>query len=100
MGNLFLEFEILLKFHVIYIFYNFFAYQETRPHKIWWKESKQFTHWDLIERVVWDTDLKMRDRKNLFSYYMTYKTFIYLARKLEPFIKFKVTMFDRAPLEL
>jgi len=42
----------------------------------------------------------MRDKKKLSAYYMTYRTFIYLVRKLEPFVKFKVTMFDRAPLEL
>jgi hypothetical protein len=47
-----------------------------------------------------NANLEMRDKKKLSAYYMTYRTFIYLVRKLEPFVKFKVTMFDRAPLEL
>ncbi len=38
-------------------------------------------------------------QKILSTYYMTYKTFIYLVRKLEPFVKFKVNMFDKATLK-
>jgi hypothetical protein len=64
------------------------------------KRLNKFTHWDLIKRVIWHINLEMRARKHLSAYYMTYKTFIYLVRKLEPFVKFEVTMFDRAPLEL
>jgi hypothetical protein len=30
---------------------------------------------------------------------MTYGTFIYLVRELEPFVKFRATMFVKAPLK-
>jgi hypothetical protein len=36
------------------------SYQEIRPCKIWWKEIRQSTYWDLIERVVWHMSLEMR----------------------------------------
>jgi hypothetical protein len=61
------------------------------------KESKQFTHWDLI-KDVWHTSLEMKDIKYLFAYCMTYGIFIYLVIKLEPFIKFRAIMFVKAPL--
>jgi hypothetical protein len=41
----------------------------------------------------------MKDKKYLFKHRMTYGTFMYLVRKLEPFVKFKVIMFVRAPLK-
>ncbi len=41
----------------------------------------------------------MKDRKYLFEHCMTYGTFMYLVRKLEPFVKSKVIMFVRAPLK-
>ncbi len=56
--NLLLKFEVPLIFQVMPIIFSFLAYQESKPHKIWWKKPRQFTHWDLIERVVWHTNLK------------------------------------------
>jgi hypothetical protein len=75
------------------------VYQEIRPYKIWWKEPKQSTHWDLIE-VVWHNNLGTKERKYLSTYSMTFEIFMYFVRKLEPFFKFKAIMFIRAPLEL
>jgi hypothetical protein len=62
--------------------------------------SSPTTHWDLIKGVVWHTNLEMKDPKYLFAYRMIHRTFMYLVRELEPFVKSKVTMFVRAPLEL
>jgi hypothetical protein len=72
--------------------------KKTRPHRIWWKEPKQSTHWDLIG-VIWHTNLEMKDRKYLFARCMTYGTFMYLVKKLKHFVKSKVIMFVKAPLE-
>jgi hypothetical protein len=44
------------------IIFSLLAYQEIRPHRTWWKKPKQSTHWDLI-KVVWHTNLEMRDKK-------------------------------------
>lgn len=43
---LFLKFEVSLFFHVMQFFFLFFlfAYEEIRPHRIWWKELRQSTH--------------------------------------------------------
>ncbi len=98
--NLFVKFEITFIFLCnVKFFFGLLVYQEIRPYKIWWKEPKQSTHWDLIE-VVWHNNLEMKDRKYLFAYCMTFWIFTYLVRKLEPFVKFRATMFIRAPLEL
>ncbi len=61
---------------------------------------RQSTHWDLIEGIVWLTNLEMKDRICLFTYSMTYGTFMYLVRKLESFVKSKATMFVKTPLKL
>jgi hypothetical protein len=42
----------------------------------------------------------MKDRKYLSTYHTTYGIFMYLVRKLKPFVKFKATLFTKAPLEL
>ncbi len=42
----------------------------------------------------------MRDQKYLFAYRMIHETFMYLVRKLEPFVNSRAIMFVRAPLEL
>ncbi len=42
----------------------------------------------------------MREIKSLFSYRMTYGTFMYLVRKLESFVKSKATMFLKTSLKL
>ncbi len=78
MSNLFLKFEVPLIFHVMSIIFSLLAYQETKPHRIWWKKPKQSTHWDLI-KVIWDTSLEMRDKKYLFAYRVTCGTFMYLV---------------------
>jgi hypothetical protein len=41
----------------------------------------------------------MRDTKYLSTYRMNDKTFMYLVRELETFVKFRAIMFVRAPLE-
>jgi len=77
--NLFLEFEVPIIFRVMLIIFSLLAYQETKPHRIWWKELKQSTHWDLIE-VVSHTILEMKDKKYVSPYHITYGTFMYLVR--------------------
>jgi len=42
----------------------------------------------------------MRDRKHVSTYHMTYETFMYSVRELEPFVTFRATMFVRAPFKL
>jgi hypothetical protein len=96
--NLFLEFEVRLICRAMLINFSLLVYQGTKPHRIWWKKPKQSTHWDLIG-VVWHTNLEMKDRKYLSTHHTNYGTFMYLVRKLEPFIKSKVIMFVRALLE-
>jgi hypothetical protein len=61
--NLLLEFEVPLIFRVMPIIFSLLAYQESKPHKIWWKEPRQFTNWDLIEKVVWHTNLENEGHK-------------------------------------
>jgi hypothetical protein len=60
----------------------------------------QSTHWDLIEGIVWLTNLEMKDKIYLFTYHTNYGTFMYLVEELKPFVKSKVTMFFNAPLKL
>jgi len=45
------------------IIFSLLAYQESKPHNIWWKEPRQFTNWDLIEKVVWHTNLENEGHK-------------------------------------
>jgi hypothetical protein len=77
--NLFLKFEVPFIFCVVLIIFWLLAYKETKPHRIWWKEPKQSTHWDLI-RIVWHTILEMKDKKYLSTYRITYGTFMFLVR--------------------
>jgi len=42
----------------------------------------------------------MRAKKYLFAYRMIHRTFMYLVRELEPFVKSRAIMFVRATLEL
>jgi hypothetical protein len=53
----------------------------------------------LIDGIVWHTNLKIKDKKYLSTYRMTYEAFMYLVRELEPFVKCRATMFVKAPLE-
>jgi hypothetical protein len=64
MRNLFLKFEVPLISGVMPIIFSLLDYQKTKPHRIWWKEPKQSTHWDIIG-VIWHTILEMRD-KNIY----------------------------------
>jgi hypothetical protein len=64
------------------------------------KMPRQSTHWDLIEGIVWLTNLEMKDKIYLFTCCMTYGTFMYLVKELETFVKSKVTMIVNAPLKL
>jgi hypothetical protein len=98
--NLLLEYEVPLIFCVMPIIFSHLAYQESTPHKIWWKEPIQFTNWDLIERVVWHNNLENEGHKiYILAYCMIDGTFMYLVKELEFFVKFRATMFVRAPLE-
>jgi hypothetical protein len=58
MRNLSSQFETLLFLYVMSLF--FLSSQEIRPWKIWWKETRQPTHWDSIKRVVWHMSLEIR----------------------------------------
>jgi hypothetical protein len=60
--NLFLKFEVPLIFRVVPIVFSLLAYRETKPHRVWWKEPRQSTCWDLII-VIWHTILEMKDKK-------------------------------------
>ncbi len=60
----------------------------------------QSTHWDLIEGIIWLTNLEMKDKIYLFTYCTNYGTLMYLIKELKPFVKSKVTMFVNAPLKL
>ncbi len=53
----------------------------------WWKEPKQYTHWDLVETNVWHTIFEIRDRKFLLCYKMNFETFNNLVLELTPFLQ-------------
>jgi hypothetical protein len=60
---------------------------------------KRATDWDLTKGVAWHTKLEMSDKKYVSTYHMTYETFMYLVRKLEPFVKSRAIMFVKEPFE-
>jgi hypothetical protein len=44
----------------------------------WWKEPRQYTHWDLVETNVWHTTLGIKDWKFLLHYIMNFEALITL----------------------
>ena len=73
---------------------------ESQPGRVWWKEPRQSTQWDIIEGLVWYTSPEMRDRKYLEAYCMSYASFMYLVSKLEPYLQSTSIHFVRTPLEI
>jgi hypothetical protein len=55
------------------------------PPHFWWKEPKQYTHWDLVETNVWHTISEIRDMKFLLHYKMNFEAFNNLVLELTPF---------------
>jgi hypothetical protein len=49
---------------------------EPHPERVWWKEPRQSTQWDIIEGLVWHTSPEMRDRKYMKTYRMSYASFM------------------------
>ena len=73
---------------------------EPHPGRVWWKEPRQSTQWDIIEGLVWHTSPEMRDRKYMEAYRMSYASFMYLVSELEPYLQSTSIHFVRAPLEI
>jgi len=55
------------------------------PPHFWWKKPKQYTHWDLVETNVWHTTPKIKNRKFLLYYRMSFEAFNNLVLELTPF---------------
>jgi len=71
------------------VFPTFLVGVNGRKHSLcfWWKELKQYTHWDLVETNVWRTILEIRGRKFLLCYKMNFETFNNLVLELTPFLE-------------
>jgi hypothetical protein len=44
----------IIKFNIFAMFLANVSGRRHRPH-FWWKEPRQYTHWDLVETNVWHT---------------------------------------------
>ncbi len=58
----------------------FFPIKKLDQCKIWWKEIRQSTYWDLIERVIWHMSSEMRFFFFLIMYYMTWNINVFGER--------------------
>jgi hypothetical protein len=57
------------------------------PSHFWWKELKQYTHWDLVETIVRHTLIEIRDRKFLLHYKISFGAFNNLVLELTHFLQ-------------
>jgi hypothetical protein len=49
--------------------------ERRHPLCFWWKEPRQYAHWELVETNVWHTTPEIRDRKFLLHYKMSFEAF-------------------------
>ncbi len=70
------------------------------PPCFWWKEPRQYTHWDLVETNVWHTTPEIRDRKFLLHYRMSFEAFNNLVLELTPFLQSSCLNLIRPQLEI
>jgi hypothetical protein len=61
--------------------------ERRHPPRFWWKEPRQYTHWELVETNVWHTTLEIRDRKFLLHYRMSFEAFNNLVLEFTPFLQ-------------
>jgi len=54
---------------------------------LWWEKPKQYTHWIQVEANVWHTTPKMKNKKYLHYYKISYATFQTLVLELIPFLQ-------------
>jgi hypothetical protein len=71
------------------VFPMFLASVNGRRHPpcFWWKELKQYTHWDLVETNVWHTTFEIKDNFFLLHYRMSFEAFNNLVLELTPFLQ-------------
>ncbi len=71
------------------VFPMFLASVNGRRHQscFWWKEHRQYTHWDLVKTNVWHTTLEIKDWKFLLHYIMSFEAFNNLVLGLIPFLQ-------------
>jgi hypothetical protein len=61
--------------------------RKRHPPHFWWKELKQYTHWDLMETNVWHTTSEIKDTKFLLHYKMNFEAFNNLVLELTSFLQ-------------
>ncbi len=71
------------------VFPMFLASVNGRRHQscFWWKEHRQYTHWDLVKTNVWHTTLEIKDWKFLLHYIMSFEAFNNLVLELTHFLQ-------------
>ena len=67
------------------------------PQKLWWIESKQNIHYDVVEGDVWHTTPDMLDRK---TYTMSFLAFEQLVAEHTSFLLRTAHMFVRPPIPI
>jgi hypothetical protein len=70
------------------------------PPRFWWKEPKQYIHWDLVETNVWHITLEIKDRNFLLHYRVSSETFNNLVLELTPFLQSSCLNPVRSQLEI
>jgi len=77
------------EYNGIQCLFNFLVGVNGRKHSphFWWKEPKQYTHWDLVETNVWYTTLDIRDGNFLLHYRMSFEVFNNLVLELTHFLQ-------------
>ncbi len=63
-----------------------FATLKRHPPQLWWKKPRQSTHGYQVEANVWHTTPKMKDKKYIMHYKMTFDVFQKLVLELIPFL--------------
>jgi hypothetical protein len=74
--KLFIKLKYHPFFYVTSINFPFLTYQYTRPHRIWWKIVETIYTLGLI-RVVWHTNLEMRDKIFICILYDLWNTYLF-----------------------
>jgi len=60
------------------------------PPCLWWKELRQYTHWDLVETNVWHTTLKTKDNFFLLHDKMNFEAFNNLVLEFNTILAIKL----------
>ena len=92
--------ETSLASRVLPIILSMIAHIVKVPGSEWWKEPRQYTHWQEIEGNAWQTDTKFCDDKYKLAYRMPYAAFQFLVTKIEPWIRLESLMFIQEPLHV